>query len=123
MVVSEDFVKLLDLVASHFEELQVEEGLAAQREHLQLGVDHGRLRAGLVLVPELGRDVPDQVQCVFVHGEGRLLRHPVVLHGVARQNEEQHRFQILHGLQCSLPLKQQQFNYIQFNSIQFNSVQ
>ena len=98
-------MELFHLVPSHFEQLQIEKRLASERQHLQLGIDHGRLRSGLVLVPEFRRDVPDQVQCVFIHGKGRFFRHPVVLHGVARQNKEQHRFEVLHRLQCPLTLK------------------
>ena len=50
---------------------------------------------------ELGRDVADERHGVLVHGEGRLLRHG---HGVARQNEEQHRLQVLHRLQRPVAL-------------------
>ena len=50
---------------------------------------------------ELGRDVADERHGVLVHGEGRLLRHG---HGVARQNEEQHRLQVLHRLQGPVAL-------------------
>ena len=50
-------------------------------------------------MPELGRDVTDQIERVLVHGKSCFLRHPVVLHSIARQDKKQHSFQILYGLQ------------------------
>lgn len=89
---------------AHLEEFEVEEGLAAEGEDLELRVDVGGGVGGGGLVPELGGDVADEVERVLVHGEGRLLRHPVVLHRVPREDEEEDGFQVLDGLQCPVRL-------------------
>ena len=44
VVVGEEFAEVVDLVALHFEEFEVQERLTAQRQHLQFGVDLRRRR-------------------------------------------------------------------------------
>lgn len=73
--------------------------MTAKRQDLELGVNVGRLGAGLWLMPKFGRDIADQIERVLVHGKSCFLRHPVMLHGIARQDKKQHCFQILYCLE------------------------
>lgn len=91
-------------MSTHFKELEVEKRLAPGRQNLQFSVNIGGLGAGLRLMPELGGNEADKVERVLIHCEGRLFRHSVMLHCVARKNKEEDSFQVLYSLQRSVRL-------------------